>query len=424
MVQSAIFYMLSGILFIEVSRKKDMRIAIFFIVLYAAVLSFAHQPLLTDDLTREYANLDAVRKYGWSYFNQTNGGLYNSSLLGTTVYSSKFQGLYVTQLIYYLFSKLPVYNFMPAFVVALQYYLEFKLLQKINKKFHFTHKELVFLFLFFFMTRELRWMMSGIRNQLAFTIAVYILYGDLVEGKNSIKSLVGLLLCGMIHQSAYVFFVFRLILYIHNKKVKIIIALVMAFWSYMLEFIMRFLQRFINNSIINSLLWKITIYTQNEGGGNVNVIMRPYYLKMVISDIGLIVFALITLYIYFKKNKWEDNYVKPILKKRKLLVIRKNQLEISTIMPYDYALFILLSVSLTIGSAMYYWLYLRFAMIIQIGLFVVCGKVLHDYRKDNQIQKRNRYMYLGYVAILIKFFIMLFVANGSFYFDLFGMYPR
>ena len=73
---------------------------------------------------------------------------------------------------------------------------------------------------------------------------------------------------------------------------------------------------------------------------------------------------------------------------------------------------------------MYYWLYLRFAMIIQIGLFVVCGKVLHDYRKDNQIQKRNRYMYLGYVAILIKFFIMLFVANGSFYFDLFGMYPR
>ena len=78
MVQSAIFYMLSGILFIEVSRKKDMRIAIFFIVLYAAVLSFAHQPLLTDDLTREYANLDAVRKYGWSYFNQTNGGLYNT----------------------------------------------------------------------------------------------------------------------------------------------------------------------------------------------------------------------------------------------------------------------------------------------------------------------------------------------------------
>ena len=231
----------------------------------------------------------------------------------------------------------------------------------------------------------------------------------------------------MIHQSAYVFLAFKLILYIRNEKIKIIISFIMMLWSYMLDFIMKFFQRFINNSVLNSLLWKLTIYTQNESGDNVNVTMRPYYLKMVISDIGLIIFALITLYIFFKENNRKFNYIKKSYSKKKPFVVRirrNKQFDTSDVLPYDYALLMLLSVSLTIGSTMYYWLYLRFAMIIQIGLFIVCGKVLYDYRKSNKIRMRNAYMCCGYLAVLVKFLIMLFVANGSFYFDIFGFYPR
>lgn len=125
---------------------------------------------------------------------------------------------------------------------------------------------MIFLFLLFFLTREIRWMMSGIRNQLAFTIGFYIIYEDLVEKKSKIWSFIGLILCGMIHQSAYILVVYRVILFVKSNKIRMIIAAFMLTWSNMLNLIFKIIQHFSNFSIINSLLWKLTIYTQNDSG--------------------------------------------------------------------------------------------------------------------------------------------------------------
>lgn len=73
---------------------------------------------------------------------------------------------------------------------------------------------------------------------------------------------------------------------------------------------------------------------------------------------------------------------------------------------------------------MYYWLYLRFAMVLQIGLFALCAAIIYEYRVSDMYNKRNNYMLLGTVAILIKFAITVLVSNTSFYFNLFGFYPR
>lgn len=427
MIESGLFYLICTFAYIQGSRNNKRKLAMLLIVSWVFLLSFAYQPLASDDLTREYSCLDGIRKYGWEFFSMGTNKYYSDTL--GLLSSSKFEGLYVTQVIYYIFAHLPIYNFLPAAVVAFQFILEFKLLEKIRGKFELTQKELVFLFLLFFLTRELRWMMTGIRNQLAFTISVYILYRDLVEHKNMIYSMIGLILCGMIHQSALIFLVFRLILLIPSTKVKLVISLCSLLWSNLLELLFGFVQRFSNIPIVNSLLWKLTIYTQNDSGANKNIILRPYYFKMIISDIGLIVFSIATCYLFAKlfKNRKEPECVrnqKTNLKKGIIVFHSRAVEEDFGYLGSDFALFILLITCTTIGSNMYYWFFLRFAMVLQIGLFVLSGSILYEYRMTNQYDKRNQYMIFGMIAIILKFTMMMLVANTSFNFDLLGFYPR
>ena len=425
MVVSTIFYFICMCVYIQGINSDKKRAATFFILVAVFFLSFAYQPLDTDDLTREYACLDKIRQYGWDFFWMGESKYYSGTM--GVISSSKFEGLYITQILYYVFAKFPVYNFLPACVVTFQFLLEFKLLDKVAKKFDCTQKERVFLFAMFFLTRELRWMMTGIRNQLAFTIAVYIIYNEIVEHKNRVLSIIGLLLCGMIHQSAYIFLLVRLILFIPNKKIKSIIAVLCLFWSNLLEVLIGLVSKYAGIPIINALLWKITIYTQNDSGENNNIILRPYYAKMVGSNVALIIFALLTCFVFWRLYKSKTNITrnKKYSLKGGILVIDRNiQETIYVYLESDYALFILFITCITIGSNMYYWLYLRFAVVLQIGLFVLCAAIIYEYRVSDMYNKRDSYMLLGTVAILIKFAIMVLVSNTSFYFDLFGFYPR
>lgn len=82
-------------------------------------------------------------------------------------------------------------------------------------------------------------------------------------------------------------------------------------------------------------------------------------------------------------------------------------------------MFFVLATCMTVGSNKYYWLYLRFASVLHVGVFVIAGIVIYLLRENGQIHKKNQYMFLGIIAIFIKALIMQFVANSSFYFNLF-----
>lgn len=414
MFEVGLFYVISALLYIQFCKTKKRKLIIRVILFGAFFLSFAHQPLISDDLTREYEALSGIRNSGWAYF-KTGTSNYYSGILGV-VSSTKFEGIFVSQLIYYIFAHFPVFNFLPAFVVSFQFLLEFSLLEKINRRYNFSQKEMIFLFLLFFLTREIRWMMSGIRNQLAFTIGFYIIYEDLVEKKSKIWSFIGLILCGMIHQSAYILVVYRVILFVKSNKIRMIIAAFMLTWSNMLNLIFKIIQHFSDFSIINSLLWKLTIYTQNDSGTNANVIIRPFYQKIMVSNIGIIVFAFITCWLLFKLLK-DERYVMNL--GDSIISSKESIADVKTL-----GMFFVLATCMTVGSNKYYWLYLRFASVLHVGVFVIAGIVIYLLRENGQIHKKNQYMFLGIIAIFIKALIMQFVANSSFYFNLFGLYPR
>lgn len=418
MVVSSIAYLVSFVLIIYGIQNQRLKYAELFVVLIFMGLVFCFQPLTSDDLRREYEILDEIRKYGWSYFSQ-NSHFIEGSVGRIT--SNKFNGVYVSQLLYYIFSKFPVYNFFPALVVGVQYYLEFKLINKLRKRYELSATCVLWVLLSMLCFREFRFMASGIRNQLAFTIALYTLYSDLVEKKKFLKCAVVYILCGMIHQSAYVILFLRVALFVPSRNLKIVITLVLLSWSNCMEILMNYLSRFVSNPIINSIVWKLVAYTEG-GTDNLNVVVRPYYKWCMISNIGIIILCLFTGYCYWRFNK------------KNVAVCPASNVETGGNYSFmrrlfshssgesDVIWFLIFSTALTIGANMYYWLYLRFAIILQIWIAVAMAILFHRIRNYKNV--KSHYTMLIIIAIICKFTIMVLVVNASFNFSLFGSYPR
>ena len=414
MIVSSFFYIICFVVYLIGINKNKRKSFEGLILVMVFLLAFFHKPLLTDDLTREYEKLSQIKKLGWSFFS-TNYSFQENSVLGR-ITSNGFEGLYVTQILYFLFSKLPVFNFLPACVTSFQFFLCFKLLNRARKRFSLSYYQEIIVFLSFMFVRELRWMMSGIRNQLAFTIAIYIIYNDLEEKKNKILCIVGYILCGMIHQSAYVILFLRLLLLIPSKKIKAIIAVVLLGWSTMLSTVVQMMSKYINIPVINSILWKITIYTDNSDN-NINIILRDYYKKVMFSNAMLLLVALYfcIICIRYVRSFPCGQYNSYILGK-----YGNKDINVSENLSEDYLYMCLYAVCLTIGSYMYYWLFLRFAVIVQLMLPILSANIFSiKNRSYRSAQKEKVFLFS---AIMLKFAIMVLVVNGSYDFSLFSLY--
>ena len=149
------------------NEKRKQFAFIYCIIL--AIVAFSFQPHITDDLYREYQNLDGIRQYGWSYFDMKKSQYY---------VSTKFEGLYLTQLYYYVFAQFPINNLLPAVTTFIVYLLQFVMIEKVSRRYELSKLETFCLYAFVLCTRETYMIMSGIRNHLAFTIAGYLHRSD------------------------------------------------------------------------------------------------------------------------------------------------------------------------------------------------------------------------------------------------------
>lgn len=388
------------------SKRKIFAIVYCFVL---AVVAFSWQPHTADDLFREYQNLEGIRQYGWKYFSMKESEYY---------VATKFDGLYLTQLYYYLFAQLPVNNFLPAVTTFIVYYLQFSIIEKISARYELSKLNTFVLYAFVLCTRETYMIMSGIRNQLAFSVAGYFLYKDLIENRNKIKCFIVYFLMIFVHQSAIFIIAFRMLCLIQSKRIKAICAFVALFWSIGLDTLNSILSRWDSLLVIRTLLYKINIYTVDNGGNSANIILRTRYLIYMLSWIPIVLLLVYTVF-YLKRNL-PVNSIDKIRRirfgKGKLIISRKSRLKDYSdviIENNEMGWFVLFNACFTIGSYMYYWLYLRAASILGIiGVIPITG-VLKLYSDRNRVHSKNNYILFVMVMCLIKFLITMFYMNRN-----------
>ena len=362
-------------------NRKDRNLYFILMCMLFAIVAFSYQPHLGDDLYRDYEDLNKIREIGWSYFSTQK---------------DRYGGLYITQLYYYFFANLPIYNFLPAVTAFLGYYFSFKLLRKVAYEFGLSAINVWYVFAYIICVRETYMIFSNIRNQLAFVIFAYYLYVDLVEKRKRTQCFAMYVMVILIHQSAAILLVFRLICFIPFKRIKQVICLFMLFWSNELTWIFIFLKAFANSPFINNLLYKLSIYTvlDSYGGNENNLVVTPLYEKFIISNIPILLLILVSIYICYKHSTGKE--IKPLIRSGGgKLLFNKSSLVRPTV--DNYLTYALLVTCFTIGSNAYYWIYLRFSVMVQIvGIIVVAYtlKLYFDRKASNK-----------------KYIILLFIAS-------------
>ena len=398
----------------SLSGGKRRIFALFYCVILA-IVAFSFQPHVSDDLYREFENLRGIQKYGWEYFTMKTNQY---------VSSSKFEGLYLTQLYYYVMSLFPSVHFLPAITTFIVYYLQFSLIEKVSKRYDLSQTETFCLYVFVLCTRETYMIMSGIRNQLAYTIVGYFLYMDLIEKKSQIKSFFIYIAMIFVHQSAVFLFAFRLLLLVNNKKLRIVLSLITLMWSNLLSLMNEIMYRLPQLPIINSLIFKINIYTVNNGGNSNNLILTPRYLIYMISWIPIMIIIIWSIYINKRiiYNSTIVDYSTNCIFWKKLskgkLLIRSYPCEPSENDIYNISWFLIYNFCFTIGSYMYYWIYLRSAITLGVIGFIPIAILLYNYKNSDNSNNKKNLIYGCFVLCFIKLLIIMFYMNRNMDFSL------
>ena len=213
------------------------------LVLALSIMAFYVKPIKTDDLIRYYNSLNLLREKSLAgYFDLQRDGYGN------------FDAVPVCGLYFFFVSKLGNNNFLPAITIFLTYgsmlfvIWRFANYYKISKLYIFIGT------LFLLSTYWYYDTCSGIRNGLAFAVAMFCLYFDLVEKKKAFW--LGYFVAVGIHSAAVIFLGLRLLTEINMRlRLKILnaISLVGVFLG---SYIIEFLGKIFNNSFFDVLLEK------------------------------------------------------------------------------------------------------------------------------------------------------------------------
>lgn len=236
------------------AQPHRLKNVIIFVAIFLSILAFFQEVSKESDLNTAFYHLDKIRQLGWNYFNTND--------IHESMY---FSGRDALKVYFYILSIFPYNNFYSSISIFFIYYLPLKSTLTVCSFYRTPIKTTRYLLILLIWMIDFYDASNGVRNMLSFSIFIYALIQDLYSATKQKKILSGglYLISALIHSSAWVLILLRLLLFIKNKRLYIIIGVVLITWSYSLEYLVPILQN-INGSISGALEHQLNAYTHNN----------------------------------------------------------------------------------------------------------------------------------------------------------------
>lgn len=281
---------ISGFITYPKYRLNILVISVFFLAYFA----FHFVPEAGNDLNWHYLTLNEYRKLSWDIVAQTESMNHSPILLRY----------------FYLISKFGDNGYLPAITIAIIYGIIFFILYRasLNSKKNFTivsEEENIeytvkngfpIALVYIMFTMHYVYLISGIKNNLAFSIFALGAYLELVEKKNKILCWTLMLVSLFIHPSLALILLARLMILLYkkyNKVFYIILCLCFPFFSTLFQ---DMLQQFAYIPIVGVVINKIGVYILESSE------MQPHMMF-----ICFLRFFLAVIILLFDKSKKEKN---------------------------------------------------------------------------------------------------------------------
>lgn len=241
-------------IFIFNARLSMLKNVVFIVATFLSILAFFQEVSKGSDLNTAFYHLDKIRQLGWNYFNTKD--------INESMY---FSGRDALKVYFYILSFFPYNNFYSSISIFFIYYLPLKSTLTVCS-FYRTHiKTTKYLLILLIWMIDFFDASNGVRNMLSFSIFIYALIQELysVTKQKRFISWGLYIISALIHSSAWILILLRLLLFLKNKRLYIMAGIVLLIWSYSLEYLTPLLQT-ISGSISGSLEHQLNAYTYNN----------------------------------------------------------------------------------------------------------------------------------------------------------------
>ncbi len=290
-MQSLIVTLITYIVFYfayrHTSRRKMKKLFIFY-SLFLAILGFLFKPNVAYDLYMHYGYLNNARTYGLSYL-QT---------VGKTV------GLPTYQYLFWIFSRLPVDNFLGMFTAFVIYFCPLMTIYHCANDHELSKKETMAVATLFLCSQNYIAMVSNVRTPITYAIFVYVLYYDIKYKKFRVPAMVIYIILVFLHPSVLLPIGLRYIFIIPRRRIQRLLLVILLCWFVFMPYVIAFTNgRGGLLGYIGVMLYEY-VYDMEQNAHNINANLT-YTLRMI-EDGGIIAFVL--YYRYIKTKKRSDNY--------------------------------------------------------------------------------------------------------------------
>lgn len=297
-------------IFCYITIKKEINI-----ILYSVIIAFFFgiagywfiNPATDPDLVRY---LQILGQYsGKSLFESFN-----------LVYSN----LYALDIYFHFISLLGNKQLLPAISVFLFYFITFYILGDYKLRTKIKNKDFAIYIFFVISAINFCSIVNGIRWPLAFAFFFLAFYRESIQKKRNIATIVLYIISILFHFSTLVFVILRLLLFIKNKKLVVIMGGAAVFSPKIIEILANNLIG-INSTIpgVNQIIYFINranMYFQWQGGEWADIVRESQYYKLEAIYYYFIVMAFVVVFLNIYKNRNEDNKKIRNLKKQESFV--------------------------------------------------------------------------------------------------------
>jgi len=349
-------------------KKNKLNKYFSIIAISLGILAFFFQPSPLDDLTTHYFHISNARLFGIEYF-KTQG---------------RFDGLYTYQALFIFISKLPYNNFLPAFTAFIVYYYPLKMLYKISMKFQLTKKQTLWILAFMMFSLQYTGIISGIRNMIAFSLGVYIMYIDLEEKRWRPFCFVMYFILCLLHQSTVILVAIRIITNIQKKALKRLGTSIFVFWSLFVSLMLSFMTYFTSIPYIGMLAIKLYGYTLDDDNVR-NIIPNSYWLIMMVIRAFVAIFL---FYVYCKTKQGKNEGVSKL---------------------HDVFIYVF---AFMIGSVISYHIFIRLSNVLILLSPVILSQAF--YQMNNGIIVKSKIMlWVQIISICVLIYTFFIVYKGA-----------
>lgn len=272
-------------------NKSEKNYYILFFCLAVGMIAFYIDPIQELDLYRYFKQMDYMSQFNFMEF--------------INIYAFKPELL--SSLVFFFISKIGHYGLLSMIATTVSYYLIIKcILDYANKK-NMRLIEKVIILLFVLSVMIFTHFATRIRNNVAVVICAYAFYREYVKGKNNLLTMFLYILPCFIHTSMLIGVIIRLLLFLKEKYLRLVIIIVMLILVVGTMYITALGDMISNFAMFSSYDTKISVYILNGTEYEpTNVKVKFIFMAFILLN---------TIYMMKKYNYKKDNpnYTKMIL---------------------------------------------------------------------------------------------------------------